>query len=538
MNLNDALGFVPGELQDVAGSDESDNLLGEFGNGQEDLPGKISANVTAPAQLWASKLKLNSGAMAIYSGSTVSASGLGGQFVNPPYGMTDREGGSHLGYGGVATDAAVADLFDPGQRHATYDNPFDPTKPGDGGFGANGGGGLGQADYCYGCGDSGGGVIAINATSLTEDGTISSDGDAAGDPYSGGAGAGGAINVNTGVLSGDGTISANGASVDFLGVEKAGGGTGALCCTGQGGGGAVALHYTSDSGFQATTTAFGGLTDDAADNPNRDLGGAGTVFLQQVASAPAAPSAPSAPSSGNGSGDGSGHGSGHGRDIRSAHVARSAHTPRQAAVRPRVSSAPRIGSRPPAFSGVAARAGSGSSTAALSTLGGLELSTKLFTAGAGGGTTISYRDSAAGTAHLTVRLTTAGARAGRHCEKVTSATADDKPCVIVGKQVGSFTHKDKKGENHFTFTGKVGSKTLVPDSYELEATAGKPGTVQISEPFDVLVGTTVTPPAATGTSGGTLIIDGGANSDYPVPDDTPLPSSWSSPTCDCNSGLN
>ena len=55
---------------------------------------------------------------------------------------------------------------------------------------------------------------------------------------------------------------------------------------------------------------------------------------------------------------------------------------------------------------------------------------------------------------------------------------------------------------------------------------------EVSAPFDVLAGATVTPPSASGTSAGTLVIDGGADSDYPVPDGTPMPSGWSSPDRD------
>ncbi len=57
-----------------------------------------------------------------------------------------------------------------------------------------------------------------------------------------------------------------------------------------------------------------------------------------------------------------------------------------------------------------------------------------------------------------------------------------------------------------------------------------PGGAILALPVGSSLGAPSTP--SSGTSGGTLIIDGGATGDYPVPDGTPLPSGWSSPSRD------
>ena len=139
---------------------------------------------------------------------------------------------------------------------------------------------------------------------------------------------------------------------------------------------------------------------------------------------------------------------------------------------------------------------------------------------------------AAGAAHFSVFGTAPGARKGKTCVKAAPASSAHKPCTIMTGARGSFAHSDSARANSWAFAGQVGGSDLGPGSYEMEATAGAKGTVQVSALFDVLAGTTVTPPSPSGTSGGTLIIDGGANSDYPVPDGTPMPSGWSSPDRD------
>jgi hypothetical protein len=340
-------------------------------------------------------------------------------------------------------------------------------------------------------------VVSISSTQLTVDGTISADGDAAGDPNDGGAGAGGSINVNTGALSGTGSIHANGGDEDFASAKVSGD---SFCCEGQGGGGAVALHYTSDKGLTGATSAHGGVSNDVAANPDRDFGGAGTVFLQQVASAPAAPSAPSSGSGSSGSGDGGGDNA----------VLAPGHQP----VR---ESPERV-----AYASVAS---------SRSVLSGLKLSTAQFTTGTGGGTVLSYRASAAGPAQFSVFSAAPGVLSGKTCVKTAPPSSGDKSCTIL-KGAGSFAHTDSAGANSWAFSGQVGANDLGPGSYELEASGGAKGTVQVSAPFDVLAGATVTPPSASGTSAGTLVIDGGADSDYPVPDGTPMPSGWSSPDRD------
>jgi len=102
-------------------------------------------------------------------------------------------------------------------------------------------------------GGIGGGWIAIHATSVADDGTISANG-TNGQGYQAGSGSGGTISITTSTLSGTGSIQANG------GANELGGG-----------GGRIALTYSGALGIpKANITANGGAG-------NSGTGSAGTI---------------------------------------------------------------------------------------------------------------------------------------------------------------------------------------------------------------------------------------------------------------------
>ena len=289
LDTRQLLGYVP---QMAAASGGGQEFTGTGANLVYSYLGQaLPATVTLPVQLWAAKVKLMSGALSIQSRSVVSADGLGqpgAAFYGPvlfksgPYGggvaggggAYSNYGGSHIGYGGYPTNWPLLNdiAYGPGPRGRVFDSPFDPSRPGGGGGGAN--------DSTTGA--SGGGVVAIDSSSLSTQGTVRADGDSVGTPKGclcGGGGAGGAIDVHTGALTGNGAFEANGG----------GGSNGPGQLGGFGGGGAVALHYTSQR-FRGPATAHGGLVAPQSSQPLlHDLGGAGTVFLQQTKRAPSAP---------------------------------------------------------------------------------------------------------------------------------------------------------------------------------------------------------------------------------------------------------
>jgi hypothetical protein len=85
--------------------------------------------------------------------------------------------------------------------------------------------------------------------------------------------------------------------------------------------------------------------------------------------------------------------------------------------------------------------------------------------------TIAYTDSQAATATLTVMRLTTGIRAGNRTRIVNHDHVKGSKCKLAVK-VGSFVHQDIAGRNRIAFTGKVGTHTLRPGSYELTVRAG------------------------------------------------------------------
>ncbi|MHB8657946.1 MAG: hypothetical protein ACYC91_08310 [Solirubrobacteraceae bacterium] len=286
VDTKQVLGYVPGLIKDQNG------WVGKGLNQvfSPDVIAGVAALVPSlklGATLWAQSMKLQSGAATVATHGVISTTGFGfpgASFYGTgiaPGGSGAGFGGSHGGLGGYPDNSSFADSYIlRAGRAKTFDDPFNPTMPGGGG---------GGADDTY-AGNSGGGVISLTSSSLKVDGVVRSDGGGTGtvgggEP-DGGGGAGGTVNVTTGKLSGAGAIEADG------------GGTCPDCVNsfgGLGGGGMIAVRYTSDK-LKVQPRALGGH--DLQTHPNvtqaeeyalRSTAGAGTVFELQTKKGPSAP---------------------------------------------------------------------------------------------------------------------------------------------------------------------------------------------------------------------------------------------------------
>ena len=192
------------------------------------------------------------GALRVHCGATIDVTALGfagGTGSHPnghaPAGVAGAKrdaGGSHGGTGVTDTHA--------GPAGPVYDSVYVPHLAGGGGS--------------YTSGDAGGGVLTIEAGTLTLEGRILARGaDACGD----GAGAGGSVVISADVVRGTGSIDASG------------GGLAATCNsnTGAGGGGRVSIYADSFDGFDpaAQVRAYGGWTWNAG-----KFAAPGTIFSQ------------------------------------------------------------------------------------------------------------------------------------------------------------------------------------------------------------------------------------------------------------------
>jgi N-acetylneuraminic acid mutarotase len=97
------------------------------------------------------------------------------------------------------------------------------------------------------------------------------------------------------------------------------------------------------------------------------------------------------------------------------------------------------------------------------------------------GTTISYRDAAAGTATFAVQKPASGRRANGRCARPTRANRRKARCTR-WVTVGRFTHADAAGPNTLRFSGRVNGHKLSPGRYRLSVTArvggGTPSTAR------------------------------------------------------------
>ncbi len=181
------------------------------------------------------------GELAVDASARINVSGLGyaagfTQGNTRAGGSTFRAGGSHggLGYPNGAPNGSYGDFHNPNE------------------LGSGGGSDLG--------GGNGGGLLRITANTLSLDGLITANGKDGFDYYNRASGSGGSIWAQVETLKGKGTIRADGGEAYLDG--------------GSGGGGRVAVYYTTASNFDLElVTAHGGTA-------GSGVGAVGTVYLK------------------------------------------------------------------------------------------------------------------------------------------------------------------------------------------------------------------------------------------------------------------
>jgi hypothetical protein len=197
------------------------------------------ATVVHPATSGTTVSPLDVTATSIYvaCNSAIDASGRGYTFNTTYPGATlpaNGTGGSHIGTGG---------LWDP-PTASTFGSIYQPQEAGAGGENTTG--------------LTGGGVIRIQATNIALDGSIKADA-VSGDGTSRG-GAGGSVWITTATMNGSGSVSAGGSHANY----------------GSGGGGAIAIEYTSGTSVPWTLSAKTGTSN----NGTTHVGGVGTIYLR------------------------------------------------------------------------------------------------------------------------------------------------------------------------------------------------------------------------------------------------------------------
>ncbi len=220
-----------------------------------------SGSPVTPAQGGTLSLTV-SGQLTIEAGAVLDVTGLGylgGQSQNAPgtapagvTGAAVDAGGSH---GGLGTTLDYA-----GPAGEVYDSAYQPQL----------GGGGGSVRFLNTSGDSGGGVISLNAGQLTLDGQVRARGEMKRNPgYTDATGAGGTVLITAGTLSGAGFVDVSGADYQISSQHA-----------GSGGGGRVALYVDTLSGFDPSTQAkaFGGTVLNGA--TVQRYAGPGTVFVK------------------------------------------------------------------------------------------------------------------------------------------------------------------------------------------------------------------------------------------------------------------
>jgi hypothetical protein len=90
------------------------------------------------------------------------------------------------------------------------------------------------------------------------------------------------------------------------------------------------------------------------------------------------------------------------------------------------------------------------------------------------GTTVTFSLSAGGavTVKFSVEQLITGRKAGKRCVKQTDANKGKAKCTLTKKLGGGFTDEGTTGQNHFKFSGRLGSKALKPGRYKLVGGAG------------------------------------------------------------------
>jgi len=198
-----------------------------------DVPGTIAVDSTSAIDVSARGITGSvNGTAYTYDKATGKPTLTGGAF--------DFSAGSHGGQGG----------FWRGNIPSAFGSLFDPNEPGSAGAGSTG-------TTCSPC-RSGGGVVRIKTGTLQLDGKIQANGESVDS-----AGAGGSIRIDATNLAGLGEIHADGGQ-DTVGAS--------------GGGGRIAIYYTTSSIPTSKITAAGSL----AANTNA-TGAPGTVYLKSPA---------------------------------------------------------------------------------------------------------------------------------------------------------------------------------------------------------------------------------------------------------------
>ena len=185
--------------------------------------------------------------LTVESGGAIDASHKGHSAGNGPGSNGGRGGAAHGGEGGFGHQASTT-------RSLTYGSITNPVRIGSGATSQIGGGAI----------------ILTVGHSLTNNGTITAEGEGAATTELTGGGSGGSVNIETATIAGNGTISADGGEGE---TGNAGGG---------GGGGRVAVRLTGsgatfDSFSIANITARGGPSGTQA---GADPSAAGTVWLK------------------------------------------------------------------------------------------------------------------------------------------------------------------------------------------------------------------------------------------------------------------
>lgn len=194
-----------------------------------------NANTTVKAE-W---IDVTATSVTVDAGGKIYALGLGYTAGNGPGAGTGDSGGAYGGNGGQGGTGT------PGTAYGSITAPDD----------------LGSG----GAGTAGGGLIKLTVSGTTNiDGLVTTEGV----PISSSpTGSGGSIYINTGILIGAGTITASGgAQTNTVGADAAGGG------------GRIALYYTSKT-FPGSIKAVGGRS---SVNNGAMQGGAGTIFEKQT----------------------------------------------------------------------------------------------------------------------------------------------------------------------------------------------------------------------------------------------------------------
>jgi hypothetical protein len=188
--------------------------------------------------------------LTIDAGGAIDASHKGHSAGNGPGSNGGRGGAAHGGEGGFGHQASTT-------RSLTYGSITNPVRIGSGATSQIGGGAI----------------ILTVGHSLTNNGTITAEGEGEATTELTGGGSGGSVNIETATIAGTGTITADGGEGE---TGNAGGG---------GGGGRVAVRLTGSgatfgSFSIANITARGGPSGSAS---NGDPSAAGTVWLKTPA---------------------------------------------------------------------------------------------------------------------------------------------------------------------------------------------------------------------------------------------------------------